>query len=151
MTLLRSYHKHLHLALHCWQSNTLWLSCTRCSPDVCTCSLPPGWTLVRTDPRRIRLSYNRSKSQTSKIKRFENVRDRLAQFSSQSWYEPLWDLLQHFHEFSGQAKPSELRGHGQSGDVAVPLLASHRSLRLPHNCKKVPHDLRLRRESQGLF
>lgn len=56
---------------------------------------------------------------------------------SRLWWrhKPLWDFLQHLHEFGGEAESSELGGDRQSGDVAVPLLPGHGSLRLPHDCK----------------
>ncbi|KAG7220572.1 hypothetical protein INR49_018009 [Caranx melampygus] len=42
----------------------------------------------------------------------------------------------HLHEFGSEAESPEFRSDGQGGDVAVPLLTSHRSLRLPHDCKR---------------
>ena len=41
---------------HCSPSNILSPSCTRCSPDACTCSPPLGWRLAQRDPQRIRPS-----------------------------------------------------------------------------------------------
>lgn len=52
------------------------------------------------------------------------------------WYHtPLWNFLQHLHEFCGEAESSELGGDRKGCDVTVPLLPSHRSLRLPHDWK----------------
>lgn len=51
-------------------------------------------------------------------------------------FKPLGDFFQHFHEFGSESKSPELGGHRERGDVTVPLLTSHGSLRLPHDCVK---------------
>lgn len=155
-----THHRHPRLAPHCWLSSTRWRSCTHCSPDAYTCWPPPGLILGQRGPRRSRPSCQtdiNGRRQTLLIKTFfyvtfwgflcivpfvmshRSTQHHTNKRKSQWRHLPLWDLLQHLHQFGGQAQSPELGGDGQSSHMTMPLLTSHWSLCLPHDCRTNSH------------